>query len=169
MFPIPLQSLAVLHIVLFWMKARLKYLYCFVLLRNTVILGTFHSYHLHLFQRFDNKHQKTSKNPIEVCKEPGYFNLCSGCTVGWKIGKLGVWFIAGKEIFILCVGVSKRFETGSLEHQPMAVCECVHCDWERGMSPLSMPSGVAVWTLGVTQHQCLSPCVPACLRFQHGR
>jgi len=35
----------------------------------------------------------------------------------------------------------------------MRVC----CAWEQGMSPLSMPSGVAVWTLGVAQHECLSP------------
>jgi hypothetical protein len=42
------------------------------------------------------------------------------------------------------VGVSKGFETGSMEHQLMAVRECVRCGWEQGTSPLSMPSGVAV-------------------------
>jgi hypothetical protein len=66
-------------------------------------------------------------------------------------------------------GVSKRFETGSVEHQLMTVCECGCCGWVQGTLPLSMPSGVALWTLGVAQHQCLSPRVPARLRFQHRR
>ena len=65
-------------------------------------------------------------------------------------------------------GVSKNFETSSIDRQPMAVCEYVCCSWEQGMSPLSMPSGVAVWTLGVAQHECLSPRVPSHLWFQHG-
>jgi len=51
----------------------------------------------------------------------------------------------------------------------MAVHEWVRCAWEQGTSPLSMPSGVAVWTLGVAQHECLSSRVPLHLRFQHGR
>ena len=51
----------------------------------------------------------------------------------------------------------------------MAVRECVRCAWEQETSPLSMPSGVAVWTLGVAQHECLSPRVPSHLRIQHGR
>ena len=51
----------------------------------------------------------------------------------------------------------------------MAVHEWVHCAWEQGTSPLSMPSGVAVWTLGVAQHECLSPRVSSHLQFQHGR
>ena len=45
---------------------------------------------------------------------------------------------------LLYVGVSKSFETSSIERQPMAVRECVRCAWEQGTSPLSMPSGVAV-------------------------
>jgi len=36
----------------------------------------------------------------------------------------------------------------------MAVCECVGCAWEQWTSPLSMPSGFAVWTLGVAQNEC---------------
>jgi hypothetical protein len=51
----------------------------------------------------------------------------------------------------------------------MAVRECVRCAWEQGTSPLSMPSGVAVWTLGVGQHECLSSRMPSHLRFQHER
>ena len=51
----------------------------------------------------------------------------------------------------------------------MAVRECVRCAWEQGTSPLSMPNGVAVLTLGVAQHECFSPRVPSHLRFQHGR
>jgi hypothetical protein len=43
-----------------------------------------------------------------------------------------------------CVGVSKSFQTSSIERQPMAVRECVRYAWEQGTSPLSMPSGVAV-------------------------
>ena len=42
------------------------------------------------------------------------------------------------------VGVSKSFETSSIDRQPMTVHECVHCAWEQGTLPLSMPSGVAV-------------------------
>jgi hypothetical protein len=67
------------------------------------------------------------------------------------------------------VGVSKRSKNGSVEHQPMAVCERGHCRREQGTSPLNMPSGITLWTLEVAQHQCLSPCVPARLRLQHGR
>jgi len=67
------------------------------------------------------------------------------------------------------IGVAKRFEACSIDRQPMAVRGCVRCAWEQGTSPLSMPSGVAVWTLGVAQHECLSPRVPSYLRFQHGR
>ena len=51
----------------------------------------------------------------------------------------------------------------------MAVREFVRCAWKQGTSPLSMPRGVAVLTLGVAQHQCLSPRVPSHLRLQHGR
>jgi hypothetical protein len=40
--------------------------------------------------------------------------------------------------------------------------------WEQGTSALSVPSGVAVWTLVVAQHECLSPHVLSHLRFQHG-
>jgi len=70
---------------------------------------------------------------------------------------------------MLYVGVSNSFETSSIDRQPMAIRECVRYAWEQRTSPLSMPSGVAVWTLGVAQHECLSPCVPSHLRFQHGR
>jgi hypothetical protein len=66
-------------------------------------------------------------------------------------------------------GVSKSFETSSIDRQPMALRECVRCALEQEASPLSMPSGVAVWTLGVTQHEYLPPRVPSHLRFQHGR
>ena len=66
-------------------------------------------------------------------------------------------------------GGSKSFGTSSIDRQPMALRECVRCALEQGASPLSMPSGVAVWTLGVAQHECLSPHVPSHLRFQHGR
>ena len=65
--------------------------------------------------------------------------------------------------------VSKSFETSSVDRQPMAVREWVRCAWEQGTLPLSIPSGVAVWTLGVAQHECLSPRVSSHLRFQHGR
>ena len=51
----------------------------------------------------------------------------------------------------------------------MALRECVRYAWEQGTSPLSVPSGVAVWTLGIAQHECLSPRVPSHLRFLHGR
>jgi hypothetical protein len=47
----------------------------------------------------------------------------------------------------------------------MAVRECVRSAWERGTSSLSMLSGVTVWTLGVAQHQLLSPHVPSHLQF----
>jgi hypothetical protein len=67
------------------------------------------------------------------------------------------------------VGVSKSFETSSIDRQTMAVGECVRCAWEQGTLPLSKPSGVAVGTLGVAQHECLSPLVPSHLRFQDGR
>ena len=66
-------------------------------------------------------------------------------------------------------GVSKSFETSSTDRQPMAVRKWVRCAWEQGTSPLSMPSGVAVWTLGVAQHDCLSPRVSSHFRLQHGR
>jgi len=59
------------------------------------------------------------------------------------------------------IDVSKSFETCSINCQPMAVHECVRCAWEQGTSPLSMPSGVAVWAFGVAQHECLSPHVPS--------
>jgi len=65
-------------------------------------------------------------------------------------------------------GVSKSFETSSIDCQPTAVHEWVRCTWEQGTSPLSMPSGIAVWTLEVAQHKCLSLRVPSHLRFQHG-
>ena len=51
----------------------------------------------------------------------------------------------------------------------MAVRECAFCAWKQGTSQFSMPSGVAVWTMGVAQHECLSPHVISHLRFQHGR
>ena len=51
----------------------------------------------------------------------------------------------------------------------MAVHECMRCVWEQGTSPLSISSGVAVLTLGVAQHECLSPRAPSHLRFQHER
>jgi hypothetical protein len=41
-------------------------------------------------------------------------------------------------------GVSKSSQTGSVEHQLMAVRECGRCGREQGTSPLSMPSGVAL-------------------------
>ena len=52
----------------------------------------------------------------------------------WTILRLGVTY----------EGVSKSFETSSIDRQPMAVRECVRCAWEQGTSPLNMPSGVAV-------------------------
>jgi len=51
----------------------------------------------------------------------------------------------------------------------MALRECVRYAWEQGTSPFCVPSGVTVWTLGVAQHECLSPRVLSHLRFQHGR
>jgi len=50
----------------------------------------------------------------------------------------------------------------------MAVREYVHCAWEQGTSPLSMPSGVTVRALGVAQHERLSPRVPSHLGFHDG-
>jgi len=50
----------------------------------------------------------------------------------------------GSEFPDTYIGVSKSFETSSVDRQLTAVRECVHCAWEQGMSPLSMPSGVAV-------------------------
>jgi hypothetical protein len=47
-------------------------------------------------------------------------------------------------ICMVYVGISKMSETGSIEHQPMIVRECVRCGWEQGTSPLSMPCDVAV-------------------------
>jgi len=70
--------------------------------------------------------------------------------------------------YVMYEGVSKSFETSSIDRQPMAVHEWVRCAWEQGTLPLSMPNGVAVWTLGVAQHECLSPRVPLHLGFQHG-
>ena len=76
-------------------------------------------------------------------------------------------------LFMDCIafykGISKSFETSSIDLQPTAVREWVRCAWEQGTSPLSMTSGVAVWTLGVAQHECLSPRVSSHLLFQHGR
>jgi hypothetical protein len=71
--------------------------------------------------------------------------------------------------YVVGVGVSKCFETSSIERQKTAVRECVRCAWEQGTSPLSMPSGAALWTLVVAQHQYLSPRVTSHLQFQHGR
>ena len=90
-------------------------------------------------------------------------------TAMWKgLGTSQMWrkWCGQKDLY---KGVSKSFETSSIDCQPMEVHEWVHCAWEQGMLPLSMPSGVAVWTLGVAQHKCLSPRVSAHLRFQHGR
>jgi hypothetical protein len=67
------------------------------------------------------------------------------------------------------VGVSKSSQTSSTDCQWIALRECMRCAWEQGTSPLSVPSGVAVGTLGGAQHKCLSPHVPSHLRFQHGR
>ena len=66
-------------------------------------------------------------------------------------------------------GVSESSQTTSTDRQPMALHECMRYDWELATSPLSVPSGFAVWTSGVAQHECLSPHVPSHLRFQHGR
>jgi hypothetical protein len=71
-------------------------------------------------------------------------------------------------VFTIYVGVSKSSQTSSTDRQRIALRECVRCAWEQGTSPLSVPSGVAVWILGVAQHKCLSPRVPSHLRFQHG-
>jgi hypothetical protein len=42
------------------------------------------------------------------------------------------------------VGVSKSSQTSSTDRQRMVLHECVRCAREQGMSPLSVPSGVAV-------------------------
>jgi hypothetical protein len=39
-------------------------------------------------------------------------------------------------------------QTANRWHYVNVVC----CDWELSTSPLSVPSGFAVWTLGVAQH-----------------
>jgi len=52
------------------------------------------------------------------------------------------------------VGVSKSSQTTSTDRQPMALCECMRYAWEQGTLPHTVPSGVAVWTLGVAQHEC---------------
>jgi len=90
-------------------------------------------------------------------------------TAMWKgLGTSQMWrkWCGQKDLY---KGVSKSFETSSIDCQPMEVHEWVRCAWEQGTLPLSMPSGVAVWTLGVAQHECFSPRVPLHLRFQHGR
>ena len=60
------------------------------------------------------------------------------------------WTVSTIYSWLMYEGVSKSFKTSSIHSQPMAVCECVRCAWEKGTSSHSM-SGVAVWTLGVAQ------------------
>jgi hypothetical protein len=89
--------------------------------------------------------------PVTLCTNSLTFNNCKLCP------------------HCIYEGVSKSSQTGSLEHQPMAVRECGRYGREQGTSPLSMPSGVALWTLEVAQRPYLSPRVPARLRLQDGR
>jgi hypothetical protein len=46
---------------------------------------------------------------------------------------------------IIYVGVSKSSQTSSTDLQRIVLRECVRYAWEQGTSPLSVPSGVAVW------------------------
>ena len=95
----------------------------------------------------------------------------------WNIFNLRYFFseckqnmaLKDKYFWLIYVGVSKSSQTTSTDCQPMALRECVRYDWELATLPLSVPSGFAVWTLGVAQQECVSPCVPSHLRFQHGR
>jgi len=84
----------------------------------------------------------------------------------WLLPSTFGWRYACKQLYI---GVSKSSQTTSTDRQPMALRECLRYAWQQGTSPLTVPSGVAVWTLGVAQHKCLSPRVSSHLRFQHGR
>jgi len=68
--------------------------------------------------------------------------LCNWCTRHCVL--YSMLMVAENGTSALYVGVSKIFETSSVERQLMAVCECVRRAWEQGTSPLSMPSGVAV-------------------------
>jgi len=69
----------------------------------------------------------------------------------------------------MCEGVSKISKLVPWTANRWQLRECVRCAWEQRTSPLYLPSGVAVRTLGVAQQECLSPRVPSHLRFQHGR
>jgi hypothetical protein len=45
----------------------------------------------------------------------------------------------------------------STDRKKMALGEYLRYDWEIGTLPLGVPSGFAVWTSGVAQHECQSP------------
>jgi len=66
------------------------------------------------------------------------------CSISSAVTIAACWNVTLNTAVDMYIGVSKSFETSSIDRQPMAVRECVRCAWEQGMSPLSMPSGIAV-------------------------
>ena len=116
--------------------------------------------------------RKKWRQPVSMLYYPSQWSKYYQIFLNYVKNNTTTQFLNTTIKYCLCImykGVSKRFETSSIDRQPMAVREWVRWAWEQGTSPPSIPTGVAVWALGVAQHECLSLHVPSHLRFQHGR